>query len=584
MQVLKKHLNNKEYIIIGVVTILFAFVSVFSITTIQHTKGNARVVNYVGIVRGATQKLVKKELMSQPDDALIKRLDSIIIELIMGEGSNNLIVLNDDIYLNNMRQVQRHWEEIKALIAGVRVGEDPRILYESSEEYFTLVDRTVSSAEVFSERQIGKSINTLIGVNIAVIFIIATSFVLLVKSATIRTKIEKDLIESKENADSANKAKSVFLSNMSHEIRTPMNGVLGMIRLVLNTDLNAKQQEYLSKAMNSAENLLHIINDILDFSKIEAGKLNIEHIAFNLKKIIFEIRDIFAYEPDYTGPDLKFKISDDIDDIVIGDPHRLKQVLINMVNNAFKFTQEGTINVMIMVKEPMDMNGSMLYQFSVSDTGIGMTKEQLGKLFSPFIQADLSSTRLYGGTGLGLAISKNLVEQMGGRIWVESELQQGTTFYFTIRFQTAVSTLHNRDIDIYTQQNNAAGNSVNKQFKLLLVEDNEINQIIAKELLESEGYIVDVADNGELAINALKQSNYSAVLMDIQMPVMDGYTATTKIRKNEKWSDLPIIAMSANAMKDDIEKSLQSGMNAHLSKPINLQDTLKILERYLNRL
>ncbi len=383
-------------------------------------------------------------------------------------------------------------------------------------------------------------------------------------------KVESDLRLARDAAEESTRAKSEFLANMSHEIRTPMNGILGLLRLVLATDLSLKQRDYLNKTEQSARTLLRIINDILDFSKIEAGKLEMEFVEFTFSDIFGEISDIFSSKISEKGLTFHLSMPDDLPRPVIGDPLRLKQILINLINNSIKFTENGEIDVGVVKIQQGEQRAT--FEFSVRDTGIGMTAEQVHALFTPFTQADSSITRKYGGTGLGLAISKNLVDMMGGDIWAESECNKGSTFYFTICLE--LPTVEQLYLESLCKPRIAAttlpaGCRPTAGARILLVEDNEINQIIAEELLKSDGYHVSIATNGQEAIDMLANGSYALVLMDIQMPVMDGLTATKLIRDSGEYKDLPIIAMSAHAMKGDREKSLAGGMNDHLTKPID---------------
>jgi two-component system sensor histidine kinase/response regulator len=546
----------------------------------------------------------------------------------------------------------------------------------------------------------------------------------------------KDLDEARSEAEDATKAKSEFLANMSHEIRTPMNAIMGMAHLALKTDLTAKQYDYLKKVDISARSLLGIINDILDFSKIEAGKMDMEAVDFQLEDTLENISTLVGIKTQEKGLELLFKIDPSVPRALVGDPLRLGQILINLSNNAVKFTDTGEIVVATeLVKKDQ---ARVTLKFSVHDTGIGMTAEQAAKLFQPFAQADSSTTRKYGGTGLGLTISKRLAEMMGGKIWVESNPGQGSTFSFTAdlglgkerakkHFKPASEL---RGMKVLVVDDNATSRSIlqemlesfsfevssassgeegiteleaaskDKPFelvimdwkmpgmdgieasrrikghtglgkipaiilvtaygreevmqqveqvglegfllkpvspsmlfdaimqafgeavpetsrivrrheqeaealkhiqgaKLLLVEDNEINQQVAREILEGAGLNVTIATNGQEAVNAVKENNYDAVLMDVQMPVMDGYTATREIREWESelkaanssdisgsnlqplTSGLPIIAMTAHAMAGDEEKSLQAGMNGHVTKPIDPDQLFATLQKWV---
>jgi len=389
-----------------------------------------------------------------------------------------------------------------------------------------------------------------------------------------KLKLQKSLslLEvEKQKAQQSTQSKSNFLANMSHEIRTPMNGIVGMTHLLKHTHLTQQQNDYVEKIENASNNLLNIINDILDFSKIEAGKLEIENISYDMKNVIANLRNLVelkAYEKD-----LKFDINyDEEKTIYYGDPLRVGQVLINLVINAIKFTEKGEITVDI---KECDNN----LCFSIKDTGIGMNHTQIDKLFSSFSQADTSTTRKYGGTGLGLSISKQLIELMGGDIDVKSEVNIGSEFTFNIPLkQGEKNDVEDKDkgikelqIDLKSLQGS----------KILLVEDNIINQEIIEGLLEHSQIEVDIASNGKEAFDMFENKQYELILMDIQMPIMDGYEATKKIRKINK--EVPIIALTANAMKEDVKKTKLVGMNGHLNKPIDIKIFFTILLKFISK-
>jgi PAS domain S-box-containing protein len=408
---------------------------------------------------------------------------------------------------------------------------------------------------------------------------------------TQRKAVEQALADAKVVAEEATKAKSDFLANMSHEIRTPMNAIIGLSHMALQSHLNDKQRDYIEKVHHSAENLLGVLNDILDFSKIEAGKLDMECIDFHLKDVLEHLANIVELKARKKGLNLMFDLPPDLPVTLKGDPLRLGQILLNLGNNAVKFTNEGEIVFRLRIAERTD-NEVMLH-FCVRDSGIGMTKEQQKKLFRYFSQADTSITRKYGGTGLGLAIAKKLTEMMGGEIGVESEPGKGSTFYFTARFPCVPmpSVLPEAAMPGIVEKEKQSPNSRQKQLnelttqlqgaRVLLVEDNDINRDLVKDLLTNYSIEVEVAGNGRRALDMLEISSFDGILMDCQMPVMDGYTAAARIREQEKFKTLPIIAMTANVMAGDVEKALKSGMNDHIGKPFKINDMLRTLAGWI---
>lgn len=390
-----------------------------------------------------------------------------------------------------------------------------------------------------------------------------------------REKLEKELVKTKKRVEEASVIKEQFMANMSHEIRTPMNAIIGFNDRLIKTKLNEEQQEYVAAVQSSGENLLTIINDILDFSKIEAGMVTIEHIRFNLHELLLSIFNMFFLIAKEKNIDLQLHKLKNVPEFIMGDPTRLSQILINLVGNSLKFTEQGNINIIVEVIK--DDKQNVTIQFKVKDTGIGILEEKISEVFERFTQAKSDTSRIFGGTGLGLSIVKKLVELQSGTIAVESKKDEGSLFKFTIPYKKASSAL---SPELKTNPEKIRKPIVNDKIKILIVEDNLLNQKLAAFMIKDFGYAFDICDNGKLAVEKLKQETYDLVLMDIQMPEMDGYEAAGLIRE-KLMLNTPIIAMTAHAMPGEKDKCLGFGMTDYISKPIKEIDLHKLIIKYI---
>lgn len=528
-----------------------------------------RPLGFIAILRDMTRQKIAERKIRESEAKIRIILDHSAAAITLTDEQERIISWNrftedmlgmskDDLYLKHISVLypEEEWKKIRA--EGIRkTGQRHHFETRALKKDGTVID-------------VDLSVNVLKDSNDGIVGSVG-----IMQDITEQKRVQQMLVKAKIAAEEANNSKSLFLANMSHEVRTPMNTILGLVDLTLDTQLTPEQRENLSIIKNAGDILLSLLNDILDLSRVEAGKIQLENIELNLSHIIPSI----CRGLEVLAKNKKLELVRDLDpkipEIVIGDPVRIRQILVNLINNAIKFTFQGQIVTKVRLLGLAD--GICELEFSVSDQGVGIPKDKLETIFEAFTQADASTTRRFGGTGLGLAISKRLVEMMGGRIWVESEEFKGSTFFFTAKFRVGEILQAQPEPLIETR---IEGPRDLKSLRVLLAEDNIVNQKIVYKMLEKKGWSIKTAENGKQVLEILDQDSFDVVLMDAQMPVLDGFEATRLIREAEKKSGkhIPIVALTAYAMAGDKQKCLDAGMDGYVSKPIDRQKLFEAIE------
>ena len=547
-----------------------------SISAIKDVYGN--IAGSISILRDITKQKIAEQRIKESENKVRVILDNSPAAITLTDEQERIVLWNkfaeellqkdkEGLYLKPVSSLypEEEWKKIRA--ANIRK--------KGSQQHF--------------ETKIFKKNGELIDISLSVNILKDSSnniigSVGVMQEITEQKKMRHMLVQAKHSAEEANKSKSLFLANMSHEVRTPMNTVMGMLDITLDTELADEQRENLKTAKDAADNLLSLLNDILDLSRVEAGKINLEMIELNVENIVKSVCKGLSVLAAKKTLEIIWEVEKEIPPVLVGDPLRVRQILVNLINNAIKFTFKGHVQVKVKCHASSEKDCELL--FSVRDEGIGIPKDKQGILFNVFTQADESTTRRFGGTGLGLAICKKLVEMMGGKIWVESEDMKGSTFYFTAKFKTIQK---REEVSVPAVSFKKSAGSVVAgavgQISILLAEDNIVNQKIAVKLLEKKGWLVKAVDDGQKVLDLLAKENFDVILMDAQMPVLDGFETTRKIRDAEKKTGrrIPIIALTARAMNEDKKKCLDVGMDGYVPKPIDRENLYETIETIMKK-
>lgn len=565
----------------------------------QEYDSSGNISGYMAICHDITAEIELKEFSKNLEEIVNNRTEELLAlnkqqKAIFDSAGIGIMLLQDRVIrqVNNQGCEMFGYSEDELTNCTMRILCENDASYEKISEYYKIIN--AGKIAVWEQKIVRKDGSTFIAkirIKVKDEKNLSAGVVATIDDVALEYKALENIKKAKEIAENATRAKSQFLANVSHEIRTPMSAIIGMSHLALESGLNEKQRGYVQKIEDAAKNLLDIINSILDFSKIEAKKMTLEHRAFYLEDIFENLINLFIFKIKEKNLQLLFSIEHDVPSALIGDALKLSQILTNLVSNAIKFTPSGEIIIGVRIKEMQER--SVRLEFWVQDSGVGLSHEQIGRLFTPFQQADGSITRTYGGTGLGLSISKHLVEMMEGNIGVESELGEGSKFYFDVKIDLAPenramlqesaskklltpSNLHDAVLHAFGKKMPKCNGyhkvaQTLRGAQVLLVEDNAENQEIAKELLNKVGVTLTIANNGKEALEKVDETLFDGVLMDCQMPVMDGYEATRVLRYEKHMMNIPIIAMTANIMEEDKERCIKAGMNDFVSKPIDVK-------------